>query len=304
MPLNFPSNPALNQTSVQNSRVFVWTGAAWQLAGSGGSGLSWSNVPASATASGTAGQIAYDNNFFYVATASNTWRRCALSTWVTDSYWSQVMLLLHLNGSDGSTVITDTSSFARAVSRTGSAAISTAQSQFDGASLRTGTTSGDGVNITAPAFTLTGDFTIEGWFRPATAGADYYGYSANVLWASDHNGMFLLWSINSTLYLLIGTGSGNLIITSTAQLSVGQWTHVALVRSGSGLTLFMNGSASGTGTYSSAINSGTFARLGQSPAIDGNLNYSFNGWIDEFRVTSAARYTGAFTVPTSPFTES
>lgn len=34
MPLNFPSNPALNQTSVQNSRVYVWTGAVWQLASS------------------------------------------------------------------------------------------------------------------------------------------------------------------------------------------------------------------------------------------------------------------------------
>jgi hypothetical protein len=49
--------------------------------GGGGSGLTWSSVPASATASGTAGQIAYDGSYFYVASATNTWVRAALSTW-------------------------------------------------------------------------------------------------------------------------------------------------------------------------------------------------------------------------------
>lgn len=51
--------------------------------GGGGSGLSWSSVPASATATGSAGSIAYDDasGFFYVATATNTWKRVALSTW-------------------------------------------------------------------------------------------------------------------------------------------------------------------------------------------------------------------------------
>lgn len=51
--------------------------------GGGGSGLTWSSVPASATATGSAGSIAYDDasGFFYVATAANTWKRVALSTW-------------------------------------------------------------------------------------------------------------------------------------------------------------------------------------------------------------------------------
>lgn len=38
-------------------------------------------APATATSTGTAGQIAYDASFFYVCTATNTWRRAALSTW-------------------------------------------------------------------------------------------------------------------------------------------------------------------------------------------------------------------------------
>ena len=38
-------------------------------------------VPASAAATGTAGQIAYDAQFLYVCIAANTWVRAALDTW-------------------------------------------------------------------------------------------------------------------------------------------------------------------------------------------------------------------------------
>lgn len=35
MPLNFPSNPSLNQQSTQNNRTYQWTGSAWEIVGSG-----------------------------------------------------------------------------------------------------------------------------------------------------------------------------------------------------------------------------------------------------------------------------
>lgn len=38
-------------------------------------------VPASAGATGTAGQIAYDSSYFYVCITANTWERTALSSW-------------------------------------------------------------------------------------------------------------------------------------------------------------------------------------------------------------------------------
>ena len=37
--------------------------------------------PASATAAGTAGQVRWDDNYIYVCTATNTWKRVAISTW-------------------------------------------------------------------------------------------------------------------------------------------------------------------------------------------------------------------------------
>lgn len=43
--------------------------------------LQWATVPASAGATGTAGQIAYESGFLYVCVASNTWQRVAIATW-------------------------------------------------------------------------------------------------------------------------------------------------------------------------------------------------------------------------------
>jgi hypothetical protein len=38
-------------------------------------------TPASATATGTKGDIVHDTNYIYVCTAANTWKRALLSTW-------------------------------------------------------------------------------------------------------------------------------------------------------------------------------------------------------------------------------
>ena len=43
--------------------------------------LSFSPVPASATATGTKGNIAYDSGYMYVCTDTNTWKRTQLSSW-------------------------------------------------------------------------------------------------------------------------------------------------------------------------------------------------------------------------------
>lgn len=38
-------------------------------------------TPASASATGEAGQVKYDSSYLYICTATNTWRRIAHSTW-------------------------------------------------------------------------------------------------------------------------------------------------------------------------------------------------------------------------------
>lgn len=107
MPISFPASPTSNQTYTYGSRTYRWTGTAWEfVSGGGGSGLTWSSVPASATATGAAGSIAYDDasGFFYVATAANTWKRASLSTWSNFTPASVTGLQLWLDGSDASTL--------------------------------------------------------------------------------------------------------------------------------------------------------------------------------------------------------
>ena len=43
--------------------------------------ITTSQTPASASAAGTQGEIAWDSDYIYVCIATNTWKRVALSTW-------------------------------------------------------------------------------------------------------------------------------------------------------------------------------------------------------------------------------
>lgn len=45
-----------------------------------GAMLTWVSAPANKTSTGTAGQMAYDTNYLYTCTATNTWKRSALAT--------------------------------------------------------------------------------------------------------------------------------------------------------------------------------------------------------------------------------
>lgn len=87
VPLATDLQPHEMAVNWNDGKIFTKTAAgsivSWTLgSGGGGGGTSWVTAPASATASGTAGQMAYDGSYFYVATATNTWVRTPLSTWV------------------------------------------------------------------------------------------------------------------------------------------------------------------------------------------------------------------------------
>jgi hypothetical protein len=98
------SSSGVIYVATDTARAYIWAGAYIEVGanGGGGSGISWSSVPASASATGTAGQIAYDSDYFYVATAANTWERAALSTWAPVA--SIAGLQLWLDASDASTL--------------------------------------------------------------------------------------------------------------------------------------------------------------------------------------------------------
>ena len=75
----------LQKTTMQRSAVYVGSGTVPEgynvQIDPEGDVANIVDAPASATATGTMGQTAYDSNYFYICIATNTWKRVALSTW-------------------------------------------------------------------------------------------------------------------------------------------------------------------------------------------------------------------------------
>ena len=117
----------------------------------------------------------------------------------------------------------------------------------------------------------------------------YYGSSASttqgLLYCSSNGSG---WNVASAVQL--GTGSLG---------TVGQWVHMAMVRSGSDWSYYVDGTRTYTGSLGSATIStpGSYMYLGRAW---GDVS-SMEAYYDDFRVTQGlARYTGAsFTPPTT-----
>jgi hypothetical protein len=83
--------------------------------------------------------------------------------------------------------------------------------------------------------------------------------------------------------------------------TVGQWVHMAMVRSGTTWSYYVDGTRTYTGTLGSATiatSTGTYMHLGRSWGTNGT---SAEAYYDDFRITQAlARYSGtSFTPPTT-----
>ena len=226
----------------------------------------------------------------------NTWPR------TDDPYSTNVSLLLHMNGSNGSTTFTDNSTSALTVTAYGNAQISTAQSQFGGASgYFDGTGDYLGIPDTASGFAFgTGDFTMEWWFRSNATNA----YCAMVTRPYSGNGGILI-SLNGST----GNGApevywreytnGLFCASSTTGYNDNAWHHFAFVRSGTTVYMFIDGAqkASKTGVSTSVGSSTLYVGDDREYATR-----TYTGYIDELRITKGvARYNAAFTPSATAF---
>lgn len=208
-----------------------------------------------------------------------------------DSYAIQV--LLHLNGTNGSTTITDTSLNPRTFTCFGGCSISTTQSVFGGASLSFNGTTGYlvGTSVAAPG---AGDFTLEFRFRPNGV------TGAQVLFDGRAS------AFTSTGWALYLSGAAIQIYSNSADrlsggttVAANTWYAIAVVRSGSNVLVYLDGALVETWSNVSLTFSDTRFELGRDL---GNFQF-FGGFIDELRYTRGiARYTGAsYTVAGAAF---
>jgi hypothetical protein len=220
-----------------------------------------------------------------------------------DFNFSDVTLLLHMEGSNGSTTFTDSSSSPKTVTAAGNVQLSTAQSKFGEASaLFDG--NGDYLQVASTsALDFPGDFTVEFWVRTAS-NPDVAGLVARRVLDSSGAGT---WGILLDDGLAVFWNLGSVTPTSFGTVSLNTWTHMAVSRSGSSLRLFLNGELNVTLTDSSDFSNSQDMFIGgwdRSGAGSVPTQNWFDGYIDEFRITKGfARYTAAFTPPTGPFPE-
>ena len=212
-----------------------------------------------------------------------------------DAYYPQVAALLHFDGVNGSTTITDNSKNNFTITATNGAVISTAQSKFGGASVFLDGTNDYLVTPTTSAFTFgTGDFTVELWIYQTVSSVSAY----KVLVGDNVYGSVGGWqfySYNNQLNLWKG---GTEIISPSGTLTLNSWNHIVWTRASGNNRIFINGTQVGSTVSDSTNYTSTAIYIGA--AKDG-YGY-FAGYIDELRITNGyARYTGNFTPSTTAF---
>jgi hypothetical protein len=146
-----------------------------------------------------------------------------------------------------------------------------------------------------------GDFTIEAWVNPTNTSASRTMFcinSGNTSYAAarlDHTAAGLL-----QLLVSFNNVSWSINLTSAVVLPSGVWTHLAIVRAGPSIILYMNGLpilTSTTITMANTLYVGLKSILGAR--FSTTYQDFFNGYMSDFRATNYARYLGQFTPPTS-----
>jgi len=204
--------------------------------------------------------------------------------WTGNDVWnstSPTSTNFTINGNN-TAVNTNTNSYVAYIFAGGESTAATARSvEFDG--------NGDYLVIynQADLSPEAGDFTLEMWIKP-----DLWATGDSLVYASSSG--FSITRDGSNNALKVGMAGSTTHLTSTSLPEVGQWTHVAVTRSGTTMRLFFNGvlnkSATVSHNYASPVTMYIVGGGGE-----------FNGKISNFRfVKGTAVYTSSFRPPTEP----
>jgi hypothetical protein len=238
---------------------------------------------------GLLGTIVAGNTFSYYDTDGTT----VLATGTIDSVDADNKFYVNGNLTG---LITATDRGGKIITKYGTPTTDTTIRKFGTSSLElNGTTDYIGVVSNNDFGFGTSNYTVEGWFYfdSVTAITTLFDFRGGA--GSD---------IAPVVYIDAGgelrfySYSADRIVGST--LSTGTWYHIAISRSGNDTKLFLDGVLDGTWTIS-PVDYGIAKPVIIGAQWDGANK--LDGYVDEFRITKGtARYTSAFTAPTSQFT--
>jgi hypothetical protein len=225
------------------------------------------------------------------------------STISADPYFTSVSLLLHMDGTNGSTTFVDSSFNKFPMTTVGVASVDTSAPMFGTGAMNLTTANGSAglsTPITAggPLDMGANDFTVEGWFN--------YGYNSGLdstlfsTYSTAGYGGMVVFAEHSDVYFMVIIGVTQYACFSpTATLSTGVWHSWAAVRQGTSITAFLDGVAGTPVTIpAGAILTDLTMGVGNQPLAANH----FKGEMDEVRVTKGiARYSTNYTPATSAF---
>jgi hypothetical protein len=214
--------------------------------------------------------------------------------------------LLHFNGADASTTITDDNfgGSAHTWTAAGNAQLDTAVTKLGSATLLCDGT-GDYVSTPDHAdFALgSGAFTIDLWFNcTATTGSVENLAGQTDASATDTATSFYIYRTAADLMeVTVYVGATATTVTSTTTFTDAVnagWHHLAAVRSGDVLTLYIDGVAEDSAALVGTVNNSAEAlAVGRAGAVTTD---TWTGSIDEFHLSvGVARWTDDFDVPTT-----
>jgi hypothetical protein len=148
-----------------------------------------------------------------------------------------------------------------------------------------------------------GDFTIDGWFFFNDVSVEHplvsqYYENKDMAWLIDYAGdnVFFFYSID---------GTTSLRKTFFWKPTINNWYHIAMVRSGNDLKLYVNGTQIGGAIDLTGVtihDSAAPLTIGTYRQPNGNYQFFNNGSIDELRISKGiARWTSDFTPPDSGY---
>lgn len=210
-----------------------------------------------------------------------------------DPYFNYVTALLHGDGTNGgqNNTFVDSSTNNFSITRNGDTTQGTIgpfnggnySNYFDG--------SGDFLSSSSTVLALgSGNFTVECWFylTSTTVNQCFVDFRAS---STATAGFFF--GLNSTSQIQVFNNAN--IIAFSSSIVINTWYHIALVRSGTTMTVYLNGVNITTGTSSTNFTDSNF-RAGSSVAAAQNLT----GYMSNLRITKSAVYTANFTPSTLP----
>lgn len=205
----------------------------------------------------------------------------------------QTLLLIQSDTTNGSTTFTDSSlEGGNTITSAGDVQHSTSESVFGASSIAFDGT-GDYLTVSDPRLGFAdGDFTIDLWAKIDGTGQQRLisfndDQSTLVLGTNDTgNGKIALWGKDGWPGKVVGTTT----------IEDGVWHHIALVRNGDNVRIFVNGVLDMNFHLSTNFSFGgdriTFGHMYNSS--DG---YLLNGYLDEIRVSNIPRWPGTYFTP-------